>query len=129
MKTHVFIVRPLTLILVLPLLTIGEPSACAAQHSNPPATGVEEAARAKLTGEGTLAEKVARAQARSEDVLAIARERAAAFAGNAAGQSAAQLRAQLPGNAQVLKAEGKPCDDPPANPVAAVSTLCKPGEH
>jgi hypothetical protein len=76
-----------------------------------------------------LAEKVARAQAKSEEVQAIARERAATFASAAAGQSAAQLRARLPGNAQVAKAEGSLCDDPPASPPPDGAALCKPGEH
>lgn len=129
MKMHISIVKPLAMLLLVPLLATGASAAYAAQNGDQPSTDMVESARAKLASGGTLAEKVARTQARSEDVLAVARERAAAFARNAAGQSAAQLRAQLPGNAQVLKAEGKPCDDPPANPVAAISTLCKPGEH
>jgi hypothetical protein len=62
-------------------------------------------------------------------VQAIARERAATFASAAAGQSAAQLRARLPGNAQVAKAEGSLCDDPPASPPPDGAALCKPGEH
>ena len=88
-----------------------------------------EAAQAKIAGGGSIAEKVVRAQARSGEVEAMARQRAATFARSTVGQSAAQLRARLPGNAQVVNVEGKPCDDNATNPPADTSTLCKPGEH
>jgi hypothetical protein len=118
---------------VVALLVVSAPPVLAAQddaqHQQDVTAAQIEAARARLSTGGTLAEKVARAQARSSDLEGVARERAARFAETSAGQSAAQLRAALPGNAAVARVEAKPCADPLPNPPADAPGFCAPGER
>lgn len=76
-----------------------------------------------------VADKVARAQARSEILQTMMRERAASFASKAVDQNAAQLRASLPGNARAAQSETIPCNDPVPEKAADSPVLCKPGEH
>lgn len=113
------------------VLTAG--AAHAAQNEAPPGPDVQsavmEAAKTRLEQSGSLAEQVARAKGKSEEVQAMMRDRAAGLASSLANRSAEQLRARLPGNAQISQPEAtKPCDNP-AHLTRDDPALCKPGSN
>lgn len=117
---------------VFAVLCLSTAAAHATQSDEPPRSvaqsAVAEAARARLEQGGSLAEQIARANAKSEEVQAIMRDRAASLASSSANRSAQQLRARLPGNRQVSQSEAKSCDYP-VHPTQDDPSLCKPGSN
>lgn len=117
---------------VFAMLGLSCAAAHAAQSDEPPRSvaqsAVAEAARARLEQGGSLAEQIARAKGKSEEVQAMMRDRAAGLVSSSANRSAQQLRARLPRNAQVIQSEAKSCDSS-VHPAQDDPSLCKPGSN
>jgi hypothetical protein len=117
---------------VFAVLSLSNAAAHAAQNDEPPRSvaqsAVAEAARARLEQGGSLAEQIARAKGKSEEVQAMMRDRAVGLASSSANRNAQQLRAGLPGNTQVSQSEAKSCDTP-VHPTQDNPSLCKPGSN
>ena len=84
-------------------------------------------AQEKLTGGKSLQDQMDQAKARTDDVQAAMRTKAALLSARTTGKTAEQMRQSFSGNAQVANAERKPCQDPQAAPPADGAGLCQPG--